>query len=212
MKIDFLQHAERRLGFLQRDCANVLQYGWRAPKCCEPIYVPVSEIVGLPLAKKRMLGGKRKSGQVVKGDWPLGSADVVPLNELEKIEHCLQHWVYGVPWSQTGSFEFYRSLPQADVLRRHQKLDEIYAQVQKEGRLRTQKELHPRAFREHNGVRINIGPEGQLVFVDGGTHRLGMAVAAGIEVIVAELGVIHIDALHLLPELRLPPSQLAANQ
>lgn len=206
MKLQTLQTLERRLGFLARDTINLLQFGLSSPKACEPIYVRVADIQGLPLAKKRLLGGKRKSGMVINGKWPVQAQDLVPLHQLEKIQHCLAHWVDDIPWQDTGSFNFYRSHPMATVLERHDRLDEIFQQVKADGRLRSQQEVSPRAFREHNGVRINLGPEGQLVFVDGGTHRLGMALALGLDVIVAELGVVHRDALPLLSRLRQHPA------
>ena len=61
-------------------------------------------------------------------------------------------------------------------------------------------------FREYDGIRVNVGPSGQLVFGEKGTHRLAIALILGIRVVPAQIGCVYRGALSELPRLRASPS------
>ncbi len=63
-----------------------------------------------------------------------------------------------------------------NIINRHEELDRIFEEIKKDGKLKTRKELNLLAYREEFGIRINIGPEGELIFADGGRHGIAIAV------------------------------------
>jgi hypothetical protein len=117
-----------------------------------------------------------------------------------------------VPWEYTGAYEFYEALGvQIDkVVKRYRNLDRIYETVKLDGRMKTKLELDPNHFRELNGIRIHVGPSGQLFFCDAGTHRLAMAIILGIRVIPAQIGCVYRGALDEIARLRAEPNHTAA--
>jgi hypothetical protein len=67
-------------------------------------------------------------------------------------------------------------------------------------------ELNPHHFRETDGIRINIGPGRKLVFADGGTHRLAMAIVLALPIVPAQVGCVYSGALSELAGLRTDPA------
>jgi hypothetical protein len=123
-----------------------------------------------------------------------------------RIKYCFEHWDNGVPWEHTGAYEVYAAQTGANidkVVTRYKKLDRIFETVRSEKRLRSREELNPKNFRETGGVRINIGPSGELIFIDGGHHRLAMALILELPVIPAQVGCISRDSLREFRKLRI---------
>jgi len=81
-----------------------------------------------------------------------------------------------------------------DVVRRYERLDEVFDQVRREGRLRTAAELGG-SFRERGGVYVHIGRHSQPVFSLRGNHRLAIARILSLSLMPAQLGVVHPEAL-----------------
>lgn len=197
-----LFHIEK---IIKIDLINYIQYGRPFPRYAERLYINPKEVIGINLKAKKRLGWDRRcSGKVIK-NWPLSKRDYKELENLEKVKHCLRHWKYEIPWEETGAYQFYiDKFPRKEVVERHRRLDQIYLSSKRINRLRAQCEINISNFREEDGVRINIGPEGELVFCDGGTHRLAMSIILDFERIPAQLGCIHVNALDKLPKLRSP--------
>jgi hypothetical protein len=194
-----------RSNVIRIDLNNRAKYGADCPRFAERIYVTPENCYGISTIKKRALGwGPHTSGKVVD-QWP-NSDDVLPITSLVKIQFCLDHWVNGVVWEHTGAYEYYAKKGKnlSEIVAKYRRLDVIFEDVKAEGRLKNQQELNPNHFRELDGIRINIGPAGQLIFADGGTHRLAMAIVLGLGIIPAQVGCVHTDALREMPKLRSP--------
>jgi len=194
-----------RLRAWRIDRRNRSLFGDNAPRFAERLWVPVSDIEYAVKA-----GSSKQSGRVIS-HWPTQGAGRV--DQTVAIKACIAHWRDGMAWEDTGIYEAMmeqirlhgkidrmRSL--ADIKLRYHQLDALYENVRKSGCLSTRQELVPGNFREEGGILINIGPEGAPYFGRKGNHRLAMAIAAGIDRIPAQLGVVHIDGLSSLHQYR----------
>ena len=124
-----------------------------------------------------------------------------------KLLACIQHWRDGVPWEETGVYEhllqriaenegkFDGCSNLGDVVERYRRLDELFASIRHEGRLRPRHEVSPGTFRESQGIGIHIDRNGGLVFSHRGTHRLAAALVLDLKVIPAQVGVVHRAAI-----------------
>jgi hypothetical protein len=213
------------------DAYNVVRYGPGGPRLNETIFIDPS-LVLLAIVHPLELG-KRKSdpdylveklnfkasqrlvGRVAGNE--IDSLRTVPLRALPKITSCIEHWVNGTPWEETGIYQFMLNKIAKvghavagcqnldDIVERYSRLDEIYFTAKKEGRLRSISEMRGDSFRETDGIEIHIGSRNQLVFGSSGTHRLAIALALGLPVIPAKIGFVHADSVALLPQYRMPP-------
>jgi len=217
MNVKSVEHIWTRFEYsiksLPRDIYNKLNYGIDAPQYCERIWVN-------PLTCSQCitgLGGKY-SGKIINTTWPPPSARIMNILEQPKILACYKHWVQGVPWEETGIFQFLFEKIQnhpkkcfddcydlETIKMRYAKLDIIFEEVKNELRIKTCTEIDPWFFREKDGIYFHIGPDGSLFFGDGGCHRFAMALVLGLNNIPAKLGCIHKSSLHLLPLRRKPP-------
>lgn len=196
-----------RFAFLARVLARQLvyrlRYGAGAPRYAERLWINPQQVMGIDARQRKALRWtRRSSGQLVDA-WP--SDRVQPIADHPKIRFCLAHWQQGLSWEDAGAVAYYQqkgSMSESALRERLQRLDTIFNTVRAEGRLRSMQELNAGNWREEGGVRINIGPQGELVFFDGGTHRLAMALALGFTIIPAQLGVVHRDGLSALAQLR----------
>lgn len=176
----------------RREKWNTLMFGPGAPRYAESLTVSTANLCAIRMKQKKRLGWDRESSGKVIFSWPSGA--LIPVQEHEKIAYCLRHWVDGLSWEEAGALDWYgfkgpKKLPRIRARLDH--LDRIFDTVRKEGRLRSMQELNPHSYREEDGLRINIGPNGELVFLDGGTHRIAMALALGLPEVPAQIGVIH---------------------
>lgn len=147
---------------------------------------------------------KAYSGAIRAGDW---DRDARPIDELDRMRFCRSHWEDGVPWEDTGAYEYVldrirekgrpidgcRDLD--DVRRRYERLDRVFDQVRREGRLRTQAEMRPRAFREYGGIYFSVGRDGEVIFTGYGHHRLAMARVLGLASVPGAIGYVHPAAM-----------------
>jgi len=81
-------------------------------------------------------------------------------------------------------------------------LDELYNIVTQSGTLSPRHELIKGNFREEGGILVHIGPDGAPYFGGKGHHRLAVALAAGVDLIPAQIGVVHRDGLTKLGAFR----------
>ncbi len=204
-----------RVGY--SDIKNKLLYGRIAPVYCERIWLSPAECtIAIDDGAKIIHGfGPFFPGQVIDYWPPAEEKNIIPVIEVKKIKFSIDHWVNGVKWENTGAYEYMEILiakskrgivdgcrTADDIVRRYSKLDEIFNQVKKEGRLRTKREIkEDKNFRERDGIRIHVGPNGAFI-LDGGYHRFAMALILNLKMIPAQVTCVHKDAIPSLPSLR----------
>jgi hypothetical protein len=199
---------------LDVDFRNSIFYGDKAPRYAELIWVNsvdvqryISPASCVEFFKRRP---RRMSGRVVL-DWPAAN-DVI--NDNAAVNYCLKHWRDHLSWGDSGAIDFMlRSIEKSergvsddcrnidDIYRRFGNLDHAWADVNKDGRLKTRKEMNPSAFRELGGVLIHLGPDGEPFFSGAGCHRFAMSVAKKL-VFPAQLGCVHVSAIKYLTQFR----------
>lgn len=197
-----------RLKAWDRDRKNRQQYGPEAPLFAERLWIPVDQ---LQYALKHW--STKQSGRVVS-EWP--AEELTPINEIEVVRACARHWHENIPWEETGIYqrmmEYIRQRGRVDRLTsendvkiRYQELDELYNTVIQSGTLSPRHELIKGNFREEGGILAHIGPDGAPYFGGKGHHRLAVALAAGVDFIPAQIGVVHRDGLPKLGAFRDQP-------
>lgn len=216
-----------RFRLMARSLENYCRYGPGYPRAMEPLEVPARSVrraISNPMevcavgdgakawrSYRKALGSR---GRVVGTD-DFADFVVVPLERLVKYRCCVAHWRDGVGWEQTGIFDhMLRKIEEAgpqsgcvtvdDLRRRYARLDRIFDQVKRDGRLRHAHELDGPVAEGivWHGIELHVGPEGEPIFGDSGTHRLAMAHVLGLRRIPALLGFVHESALSHLPRLR----------
>lgn len=196
----------------KNDISNFWRYGSIAPLYAERIWVNAQDCEKA-IHSKYLTGSELRAdtGKVLHYDFP--EKDIVKVEELDKVRYCIEHWVNGIPWEDTGAYEYTMQKIQSkggkfdgcltidDVVNRFSSIDKMFDTVRKEGRLRSRKELNPCNFREMNGVYVHIGPDGKLFFGRGGNHRFAIALILDLR-IPAQIGCVHYTSFYKLPELR----------
>lgn len=198
-----------------RDIQNRIIYGHNAPVFADRIWISPTDCTEAIESEAvsqafHYLHPRNASGGVIDFLWPFERK--VQIMKVKKIKCCVEHWVNGVPWEHTGIYDYMEMLllkkgsvdgckNMNDVIERYKNLDALFEEVKKEGRLKTRTEINPKAYREHGGILIHIGPNGKPYFGMGGAHRFAIAQILGI-VMPAQLGIIHKSAIPLLPNLR----------
>jgi len=190
---------------------NKIRYGPAAPRPNELVWVDPSRVDialdGVPV----------RSARVIRR-WPF--VEPLPLEQHPHVRFALAHWRDGVPWDETGAYDYMLEQIRrrgrqdgchnsADVEERFRRLDELYETARREGRLRTGRELDPKARDERGGILVHIGPAGETAIGDSGKHRLTIAKLVGLPVVPGRIGYVHRDALELLPRFRTPPTRTA---
>lgn len=204
----------KKVPIFYRDLLNKIRYGCKAPVYAERIWVnPLyCEFSIRPESIIALTGhhAKRASGKVISFSDLINQ--LVPILEVEKIKFCLDHWKNGVPWEDTGIYEYMqeRILRNGsadgcynlnDIKERYTKVDLLFNQIRREGRFKTQKEICPSNFREDGGILIHIGPEGEPFFGWRGCHRIAIALLLGLK-FPAQIGCVHINSLQYLARFR----------
>ncbi|HEX2766265.1 MAG TPA: hypothetical protein VHR55_06490 [Candidatus Limnocylindria bacterium] len=185
---------------------NRARYGPSAPRFAERLWIDPRDVRTFGLH-----GTIWRSGRV-RDDWPEGAR---PLDEDPVLTCAIARWRDGLPWEQTGEFEMMdRTIARLghhdgvrtreDVIRRCAQLDEVFREIEREGRVRPRNEVVPNAFRELGGIGVHIGPDGELVRGINGRHRFAMAWILGIERIPVRIGMVHRSAIPHLDRMRRP--------
>ena len=180
------------------NAVSVARYGRSAPRFRELCYLkPSRRLFGLRRKTVRL----EESSSVLGGCWDM---DQVNVTDLPAIRQCLLHWVEGLSWEQSGAFG--RMLEELklhgevdgcrtfeDVVARYRRLDAVYAHAKATGRLRTSAERSDASHRqrEHGGIVFHFDRHGLPVFGGYGQHRLAIAIALNLELIPAQVGVVH---------------------
>lgn len=206
----------RYLRWLGQDISNLIAYGGKAPLACERIHLSPAKITSIlsdPLPFSRL-----DTGLVATGDWDLR---VQPFADQPKFQFCQRRWQQGQSWQQSGAIDFMQKLirkqPGADdcftaddIRQRYAALDALFTQAQTRRRLQTRQDINPAGFRESGGVFIHIDRHGQPLFGAGGFHRLSIAKILELDLIPAQIGVVHRDALDLWQKYRTPAKSRAS--
>jgi hypothetical protein len=206
----------KRISILISDLKNKIVYGRHAPVYAETIWIN-PENCKMALFNRDPISGMkgiRVSGQIVHIWPPKENILMVPINDIPKIKYCIDHWSQAIPWEETGMYDYiemqidksskksYNKCKNVkDILKRYRKLDRIFMQVKKEGKIRAAKEIDPQAFREEDGILIHIGPSGEL-YLGGSFHRFAMALVLQLILVPSQIGYVHINAISNLQNIR----------
>ncbi|MEX2376358.1 MAG: hypothetical protein WD942_12370 [Dehalococcoidia bacterium] len=199
---------KRQLHALRMDALSVLRYGPSAPRHAETIWICPNSIVNV-IAKAIP---RKESGRVWRGDWDL---NIAPIDEMPKVAMCYRHWRDGLSWEEVGAYDLMMGLIARlgradgcasldDVKARYDRLDQLFDTAAKERRLRQVHEVEPGRLRETGGVLFHVARDGPI-FGRGGAHRLAIARILELPIIPAKLGVVHVEAIPRLSELRRQP-------
>lgn len=238
MKIShrLLRRVKRSLDPAPQDLKNFFRYGRTGPIAHERIWINPREVrhvvaphpaevgigpdcVAYQDLRKRRSRARKLVGTVI-GD-EIDDFRYAPLGSLNKIQACRKHWQEGLTWEEAGAIEALMfkitatdSSPSGcrtrdDVVRRYQKLDELFESIRTAGRLKSFARRKAGFRRELDGVQIHLGRDGEFLFGERGTHRLAMSLVLGFDSIPASLGFVHESALDVLPRLRRPNGPIA---
>ena len=198
-----------------RDSLNVLRYGQEAPRWNELIWVDPRSCLGNPFPKQK--GYLKSDSARVINTWP--KTEPGPPTQDERIKACLDHWVDGLSWEETGRIDEWHALIHAgdsaygcrtrqDIIDRCAAWDRLFERVKSEGRLRSQQELRGPKHRELGGIGVHVGPDGRIYKGRDGHHRFAIALALGLTVIPATVGLVYRGSLDHLQSLRRQPHDM----
>lgn len=176
------------------DVSRIVRWGLRAPRYAQLTYVDPAEC-------DRLYEGwhRRHSALVADGNWDL---EATLFENDPKMVACRQHFEMGKPWEETGIYEYILGQIEKrggrydgcstidDVVNRYRRLDVIYDQIRKDGRLRSSGEFGWR-FRETGGVVIHFDRNARPIASGRGAHRLAIARILHLRSLPAMLGVVH---------------------
>lgn len=173
----------------------------------ERIWVPVAEcrlaLTNMELQNYLTNGARGgcadKSSTVLSGDWDLQAWDV---ERHPRIRFCRLHWEHGLSWEQAGAYDYIMSIVDRkgshdgcrniqDVIDRYARLDKMYRQVLRERKLRPVEECHVEGHSRSRGVLVHIGRNLEPIFGCRGFHRFACAKILNLDVIPADVGVVH---------------------
>jgi hypothetical protein len=200
-----------------RDINNKINYGKNAPRFAEKIYVnplDCKKAVDESALKNELnvSSSRMASGKIIETSKPFEES--FPVKKIKKIQFCIEHWEKDLSWKEVGAYDYMKKIIQAnekpvdgcfdmkDIINRYQKLDKIFNQIKREGELKPVQELDDFYFREFGGIYVHIGPDREPYLGMGGLHRFAIAMILELDEIPAQVGVVHKDALDIIPDLR----------
>jgi hypothetical protein len=80
-----------------------------------------------------------------------------------------------------------------DLDRRYDRLDMLAREVELHRRLKTRKELGVASFREKGGINVALGRSGEVIKLEGGSHRLAIATHFRLPVVPVCVRLVHED-------------------
>jgi len=191
------------------DLGNKIKYGPKAPLYAERIWINPRD------CKLRLSGLGDYSGRVVEEWPPKKTKSINKVASSYRIKSCINRWVHGKPWETTTDYQKKlqnlsergyawdgECYSEKELLEKYKTLDHIFKQVKKEGRIKPGKEIKPGIFRESGTFLIHVGPNGELYLGGGGHHRFAMALILNLDLIPAQIGCVHKNAISYLPHLR----------
>ena len=215
-KLSLLRKTKRQLIYWRRDLANIIRYGIDAPRHLELIYVNPADVRrSIPWGAGNE-AGLLHSGQVVEGvAWDTITEMV---SESSNVNRLIAHWAEGTPWEELGNYKYVMRevekrpvegcRTREEVVARYRRLDEMFKEAKRTGRLKTRGEIDPAAIREEGGVLMHIGPGGEPIFGGAGVHRFTVALLLKIP-LPCVAGSVDRSALDHYPGLREMPVMTA---
>ncbi|MEL0609394.1 hypothetical protein [Vibrio echinoideorum] len=184
-----------------RDVLNTIKFGRNAPKSAELIWINPADVKSYTYNSPTRLPGK-KTGSAINGDWDLYKRD---FSKLEKYQICKQRFKYQKSWEEAGAYSHMLNLIQklhkvddceneSDIKQRYESIDQTYSKIRQRGFL-PRKDINRSNFRELGGIRIHIDRNGELIFGGSGCHRMSIAKVLELDLIPAQLGIVHEKAI-----------------
>ncbi|MBE9639703.1 hypothetical protein [Salipiger mangrovisoli] len=193
-----------------RDFWNRLRYGAGAPLSDELIRVDARDVNYTYAGKPKLR--RQQSGMILGGDWDLPRQSV---EDSRKLLSCRLHFEGGTPWRDTPLFQKLLTeiaagktpddcATEEELVARYQRLDAVFEETRRRGRLLSRAELPGYFRREHGGILLHVGRDGTLLRAGGGAHRFAIARILNLPKVPAQLGVVHPQAFYggLLDRLR----------
>ncbi|MFD0980807.1 hypothetical protein [Tropicimonas aquimaris] len=200
-----------------RDMKNRLVLGAEAPLSDECIYIDPQQVTHAYIANGTSEAPRfrrRHSGLVRDGDW---DRSVKLVGDGVKERAVKDHFLNNVCWEETGIIDYLMSdvhrkgsadgfSTVEEIKARYARMDALFEDIRRSGRMKTRAELDSYLRREHGGVYVHIARDGTPLKAGGGTHRLIIAKLLGLRRMPAHLGVIHAEAVRngLMKDLRAP--------
>ena len=136
--------------------------------------------------------------------------------ESSNVNRLISHWAGGVPWEELGNYKYVMRevekrpgiegcFSRGDVVERYRRLDDMFEEARRTGRLKTREEVDPSAFRQEGGVLMHFGPGGEPIFGGAGVHRFAVALILDIP-LPCVVGSVDRSALYEYPNFRETPS------
>jgi hypothetical protein len=179
---------------------------------CSPLAIRVATRFFMPKPAKFLASGYELDRRdithltekfIAGGDWDLHTA---PIEDVAPVRHTLRRYREGLPWERTGELDWMMAnigqngaqdgcRTHEEVLARCARLDALKAYIEEGGPFLTRKQIDPAAFRERGGIGVAVGRSGDLIWMDGGAHRLGIALALELAQIPIALVMVHSETL-----------------
>lgn len=185
---------------------NRLLYGASAPISDECIFVDPRSITHRYVPDRQASARnfrRADSGLILAGDW---DRSIGPIDGEPKRTACFRHFCDGVPWDETGIYDYMLTRierfgsfdgvqTRGEIEARYRRMDKLYEEIQRDGRMKTRKELPNYFRREYGGIVLHIRRDGSVLKGRGANHRLAIAHLLDLREIPAQIGVVHRDAV-----------------
>jgi len=127
-----------------------------------------------------------------------------PIKDTLPFKLALEKLSSGKSWEDVGEYNRLREIikilgscdhckTQDDIDARYAKMDVMIEEVHAQGKLKTRQEFGHVLFRELGGINVGIGRDGTFIKLQGGTHRLAVAVHFDLPVLPICLRIVHED-------------------
>ncbi|WP_290650804.1 hypothetical protein, partial [Aquisalimonas sp.] len=168
-----------------RDAVNVWRFGGNAPRAHMRIWVRPRDV-----EKATNAFNVYDSGRVIDGDWDLNTFEIL---DIPKFQYCRDRWIGGRSWQQLGVLG--NNQESSKEIDRFDELDRLFYHSIESRRFKTRIEIDKYSFREWGGTLIHISRDLKPIFGCSGYHRMAIAKLAELDLIPAQLGCVHPEAI-----------------
>lgn len=207
-------------GIYRRDILNQFNYGLDAPKAFQLLYCRPRDIrhhsayvasslpdycctVPQDVACNAYELGPALLAVVADGDWDIPR---VPLSGVLPFRITMEKLAGGLTWEDAGEYERMRAIiavngecdgctTTEDLDQRYRQMDAMVTHVRAYRQLKTRRELQKYQFREKGGINVCIDRKGEIVKLEGGTHRLAVACHFELSAIPVCVRLVHADCV-----------------
>jgi hypothetical protein len=132
--------------------------------------------------------------------------EVTSIDNISLIDRCKKRYLENKSWEEVGEYDwmlanisYFGEQDECktfdDVKKRCTALDNLEHTLKQDQKLLTRRELQKITFREKGGIGIGVDRSGNLIWMEGGAHRLAIAQALGLKEIPVSLVIVHTEAL-----------------